>query len=332
MALKVGVIGLGDVSIVHLHAIKLNKKSELVAVCDIDESKRELVKDVNFYTNYKEMIEKENLDCVHICLPHYLHYPVTKDVANLGVDILLEKPLCLDTKEANKFKELSESIDTNICICLQNRYNKTTKYLQEAINSNEYGKVLGIKGLVAWDRPEEYYTLKPWRGSMKLAGGGAMINQSIHTLDLMQLFGGKIKSIKGRIDNFTDYDIEVEDTASACINFENDCRGIFFTTVAHKTNSSVEIEVIFENGEFTIKDSKLYKMLDGEKVEIIEDDKLSGTKHYYGASHFDLIDNYYNCLINDTKNYVHIEDAINSIKIIDAIRVSSKQDKIINWG
>ena len=187
MALRVGVIGLGDVSMIHLHSIKSSEKAELVAVCDIDETKSGLIENVNFYTDYIEMIQKEQLDCVHICLPHYLHYPVTKEVANLGVNVLLEKPLCLDTEEAEKFIELSDSIDTNICICLQNRYNNTVENLKEIINSDVYGKVIGIKGLVTWNRSKEYYTVKPWRGKMEFAGGGVMINQSVHTLDLMQL-------------------------------------------------------------------------------------------------------------------------------------------------
>ena len=329
MTLRVGIIGLGDISMIHLHAIKSSNNAELVAVCDIDETKRSLIENVNFYTDYIEMIQKEKLDCVHICLPHYLHYPVTKEVANLGVNVLLEKPLCLDTEEAENFKELSDKADTNICICLQNRYNNTVEKLKEIIDSGVYGKIVGIKGLVAWSRPKEYYTVKPWRGKMEFAGGGVMINQSVHTLDLMQLLGGKIESIKGNIDNFLDYDIEVEDTVNAVINFENGARGIFFATVANATNSSVEIEVVLENGMFIIKDSKLYRHIDGELIEIAEDERLSGSKHYYGASHGKLIDKYYECLLNNTKDYIHIEDAIPSIRMIDLIRYSSECGKKI---
>lgn len=331
MTLRVGIIGLGDISMIHLHAIKSSNNAELVAVCDIDETKSNLIENVNFYTDYIEMIKEEKLDCVHICLPHYLHYPVTKEVANLGVNVLLEKPLCLDTEEAENFKELSDKVDSNICICLQNRYNNTVEKLKDIIDSGVYGKVVGIKGLVAWSRPKDYYTVKPWRGQMESAGGGVMINQSVHTLDLMQLLGGKIKSIKGNIDNFLDYDIEVEDTVNAVVNFENGARGIFFATVANATNSSVEIEVVLENGIFTIKDSKLYRHIDGELIEIAEDERLSGSKHYYGASHGKLIDKYYECLLNNTKDYIHIEDSITSIRMIDLIRYSSECKKTILW-
>ena len=332
MALRVGVIGLGDVSMIHLHTIKSSEKAELVAVCYIDETKSSLIENVNFYTDYIEMIQKEKLDCVHICLPHYLHYSVTKEVANLGVNVLLEKPLCLDIEEAEQFMELSDSTDSNICICLQNRYNNTVEKLREIIASGVYGNVMGVKGLVAWNRPKDYYTVKPWRGKMSLAGGGVMINQAVHTLELIQLLGGKIESIKGNIDNFLNYDIEVEDTVNAIINFENGARGIFFATIANATNSSVEIEVVLENRMFSIKDSKLYRHIDGELIEIAEDERLSGAKHYYGASHGKLINRYYESLLNNTKDYIHIEDAIPSIRMIDSIRYSSQCGKTILWG
>ena len=146
--------------------------------------------------------------------------------------------------------------------------NNTVENLKEIINSDVYGKVIGIKGLVTWNRPKEYYTVKPWRGKMDLAGGGVMINQAVHTLDLMQLLGGKIESIKGNVDNFLDYDIEVEDTANAIINFENGAKGVFFATIANATNASVEIEVVLEKGMFSIKDSKLYRNIDGEYKDI----------------------------------------------------------------
>lgn len=332
MALRIGVIGLGDISVIHTNAIQLNKDAELVAVCDIDESKSNLVPNANFYTDYNEMIEKENLDCVHICLPHYLHYPVTKEVTSKNVNVLLEKPLCLNVDEVEKFNELDKKTDANICICLQNRYNHTVKTLLEIKESKKYGNIKAIKGIVAWSRPESYYIAKPWRGKMECSGGGVMINQAIHTIDLIQLLGGKIESIKGSISNLLSYDVEVEDTAIANISFKNGARGTFMSTIAYADNSSVEIEVIFESVRFVIKDSTLYKYENGTKEIVAKDKLFEGAKHYYGSSHAELISNYYKCLINNTDNYIRVSDASNSMKIIDSIRNSSKEDKIINWG
>ena len=100
------------------------------------------------------MVAEQKPDVVHNCLPHYLHFPVTKDLVEIGV-------------------------------CLQNRMNETTEELKKIIDSGEYGKIIGIRGFVPWRRGPEYYSVKPWRGTWKYAGGVSMINQSLHTLDLL---------------------------------------------------------------------------------------------------------------------------------------------------
>jgi predicted dehydrogenase len=234
--LKVAVIGLGDISRIHIPAIQANPNAELVAVCDLDESLKDTVPGANFYTDYHEMLEKENLDVVHNCLPHYLHYPVTKTCIEKGVNVFQEKPLGLNTSEGQALAKLEEEHrDVKLGVCLQNRYNESFEKLMEIVKSGEYGKVTGVKGLVAWYRPKAYYDVKPWRGKMEYAGGGSMINQSLHTLDLMQLVGGKMESIRGSVDQLLDYGIEVEDTASAHINFQNGARGLFF--ILKKVNS-----------------------------------------------------------------------------------------------
>lgn len=333
--LKVAVIGLGDISKIHIPAIQANPNARLVAVCDIDETLRNSVPNVNFYTDYHLMLEKESLDCVHVCLPHFLHYPATNACVEKGVHVFQEKPLSLNTEEGLALAKLEEEHkDVKICVCFQNRYNESFEMLQEIVGSGQYGKMIGIKGLVTWFRQKEYYDVKPWRGKMKDAGGGVMINQALHTIDQMQLLGGEIESIRGSIGQLLDYDIEVEDTATAHIEFKNGAKGLFFATNANAENSSVELQVIFENGKFTIKDSILTRVnANGRKEELIEDAKFPGTKFYYGASHVKLINHFYSCIAEDSKNYVHVKDALTSIKMIDAIRLSSeRKEKIVMEG
>ncbi|MGG3467214.1 Gfo/Idh/MocA family oxidoreductase [Neobacillus pocheonensis] len=329
--LKAALIGLGDISTIHLPAIKANPNVELIAVCDLDEGARNIVPEARFYTDYQEMLESEELDVVHICLPHYLHNPVTKTCVEKGVHVFLEKPLGLNTEEALEIVELEHNHpDIKICVCFQNRYNESFEMLQEIAQSGEYGKIVGIKGLVAWHRPKSYYDVKPWRGQMKYAGGGVMINQALHTMDLMQLLGGRIESIRGNVDQLLDYEIEVEDSASARIQFENGATGLFFATNANAVNSSVELQVIFEKGKFTIKDSILTRVNeDGMKEELVEDAKVPGTKFYYGASHKKLIHLFHQCIEDGTNNYVHAKDAAISIQMIDAIRKSSESKQTV---
>jgi len=329
--LKIAVIGLGDISKIHIPAIQANPNAELVAVCDLDESLRNTVPNVNFYSDYQEMLNKESLDCVHVCLPHYLHFPVTKVCVEKGVHVFQEKPLSLNTQEGLALAKLEEEYENvKICVCFQNRCNESFELLQEMIANGQFGKLIGIKGLVTWYRPKEYYDVKPWRGKMEHAGGGVMINQALHTIDLMQLLGGEIDSIRGSVDQLLAYGIEVEDTASAHIQFKNGAKGLFFATNANAENSSVELEVSFEKGKLSIKDSILTKINgDGKKEELIEDAKMPGTKFYYGASHIKLINQFYAAIINNSQNYVKVNDALTSIKMIDAIRQSSAEKRII---
>lgn len=324
--IRVAIIGLGDISQIHIQAIQIHPRAQLVAVCDIDSAHAHDVAHVTFYTNYHEMLQKESLDCVHICLPHYLHYPVTKACIEAGVHVFQEKPVALNYQEALQLLALEQKHPhTKICICLQNRFNETFKKLIELLRSKQYGDITGVKGIVTWHRPQQYYDAKPWRGKMAYAGGGAMINQSIHTLDLIQLIGGPVRTIKGHIDNLLDLEIEVEDTALAHIEFENGIQGLYYATTTYSSNSSVEIEVLTKQARFNIKDSILTCVdRDGKKVHLIEDTKLPGAKFYYGASHEKLIHHFYQALENQSDDYIHVQDALPSIRLIDQIRASSE--------
>ncbi|MBU8906342.1 Gfo/Idh/MocA family protein [Desertibacillus haloalkaliphilus] len=329
--LNIAVIGLGDISKIHIPAIQANRDARLVGVCDVDVTLRNEVEDVRFYTDYLDMLDKETLDCVHICLPHYLHYRVTKECVERGVHVFLEKPLARSAEEGMAIVDLEEAHkDVKICVSLQNRFNETFEKLQELIQSGQFGNVTGVKGLVTWFRPKSYYDTKPWRGLMKYSGGGVMINQAIHTLDLMQLIGGEIEQIRGSIDNLYDYGYEVEDTAVANIKFANEATGLFFATITNASNSSVELQVLLEKGKLTIKDSILTKAVNGgKKEEVIEDAKLSGAKFYYGASHAKLINHFYDCIENNCDDYIHAKDAQRSMEMISAIRRSSEINKEI---
>ncbi|MFA6694369.1 MAG: Gfo/Idh/MocA family oxidoreductase, partial [Bacillota bacterium] len=170
--LKVAVVGLGDVSGIHLAAINGSSNAELVAVCDIDKERQSAACNVNFYSDYQKMLEKESLDCVHVCLPHYLHLPVTKACVEKKVNVYLEKPLTKNVDEGLALIELAKKhSDVKVCVSLQNRLNDSFVELKRIVDSGELGKVLGVKGLVVWHRPKSYYDVKPWRGIMKYAGG-----------------------------------------------------------------------------------------------------------------------------------------------------------------
>lgn len=327
--IKTGIIGMGDIAPIHIEALNKTKNVKIIAACDIDESKKAVFKEAAFYTDYKEMMDKEELDCVHICLPHHLHVPVSVYCVEKGLNVFMEKPLGLNIDDCKDILEAANNSQAKLGICLQNRVNETTEKLMEIARTKNYGEIKGIKGLVAWHRPKSYFDEKPWRGKLETAGGGVMINQGIHTLDIMQLIGGEIEWVKGSVSSLLDYRVEVEDTAVANMKFKNGARGMFFSTNANIENSSIEIEVLFEKARFTIKGDKLYRT-DGNAMDLIaENIKLSGSKFYYGASHKKLINKFYKAIEEDSDDYIKIEEGLEAIRIIEAIKLSSNQNKEI---
>lgn len=327
--LKIAVIGLGDVSKVHLSSIQSNPNATLIAVSDIDESLHTVVSGVAFYTDYKKMLEREELDCVHICLPHHLHYEATKACVEKGIHVYLEKPLAHTIEEGRAIVKLEEQYpDVKVCVSLQNRLNDTFRVLEEELRSARYGDIIGIKGIVTWFRPKSYYHTKAWRGQKKYAGGGVLINQAIHTLDLIQLIGGEIESIRGKMSQLHDYNIDVEDTAVVNVRFVNGTKGLMIATTTNAVDSSIELEVICDHATFMIRKETLYKStIDEGENKLVADEQLQGEKFYYGSSHQKLINQFYQSVLEDNSNYIHAKEAIISLRMIDIIEKSSLEGK-----
>jgi predicted dehydrogenase len=335
------VIGLGVIGEVHVSAIKSLENTRLIAVCDTDVSKRELVPPgAAFYADFDEFLHKETPNVkeplaaqakvVHICLPHFLHYPVAKKAAEAGFNIFAEKPLAMNAKEGEAYCKLEKQFNVKICLCLQNRLNTTNETLYGILRGGEYGKIIGVRGSVAWHRSKEYYEAGPWRGIMAEAGGGCMINQAIHTMDLMQYFvGSPMVCIKGTIAQVLDYGIEVEDTAVGHIAFENGAQGLFTASVANYTDENVQISIRCEKADFILQDKKLIIIKDNKQEILAADSNEYAGKQVYGSSHAKLIDRFYQALEGKDVPYIHPEEGLPSLRMIDAIRKSSETGKAV---
>ncbi|MDR0731544.1 MAG: Gfo/Idh/MocA family oxidoreductase [Treponema sp.] len=329
--IRTAIIGLGVIGRVHIAAIESLQHAELVAVCDTDPSKKSVVPaGAVFYTDYGEMLERERPDVVHICLPHFLHYPAAKRAAESGCNIFAEKPLAMNGEEAAEYLKLEERYGVKICLCLQNRLNPSTETLCRLLRSGEYGALTGIRGSVAWYRSREYYEAGPWRGIMAQAGGGCMINQAIHTIDLMHYFAGSpVVTVRGSTAQILDYGLEVEDTAVGRFVFENGAVGLFTASVANYTDENVELSIRCEGGRFLIRDKKLFRLRGTDHELLAADDAEFTGKAVYGNSHVKLIDLFYRAVEAGGGWYIHPEEGLPSIRIIDAIRESAGTGKTV---
>ena len=195
---KVALVGCGSVSPNHFYALELLKNVTIVAICDKIAEKAEACNakyglTANIYTDYDEMLEKEELDAVHIMTPHFLHAPMTIKALEKNINVFLEKPMCINHKEICDMISAEKKSKAKVCVCFQNRFVTAVTKAKEIVDSD--GGAISAFGSVFWERTEEYYTGSDWRGSYATEGGGVMINQAIHTIDLICQFLGTPKKL-----------------------------------------------------------------------------------------------------------------------------------------
>ncbi len=316
---NVCVVGYGAIGALHASLLMNIDEACFYAVCDCDESRIKLCKekyDVVAYTDYLEMLEDENIDTVHICTPHYLHYEMVKHALEKGKGIVCEKPLAINSGEFESMLNLSGIEE--VAVIFQNRLNACVSKMKEIIDSEKLGKIKCVRGLVTWYRSPEYYTDSSWRGKWATEGGGVLINQTIHTVDLMGYLVGGFKSLQARMTNFSLQDvIEVEDTFVASYRMNNDAKAVFFATNSYLSNSSPDIEIVCEKGTLHYTDGMLIS--NGEII--CKDSLANGEKAYWGTSHGRLFYNYY-----ALGKHFTVFDTENTMKTVFAMYESAKTD------
>lgn len=330
--LGAAIIGCGAIGPIHAEAVANLSQGKLVAVVDPKKERRErlgIQYGCKAYETYEQALQNPEVKIIHICTPHYLHVPMAIKGILAGKHVLIEKPLGMNLKEVDEMKKvLLAHPQMYAGVIFQNRYNETSQKAKQMIEHHELGEILGLKGIVTWYRSESYYRESDWRGKWTTEGGGVLINQAIHTLDLLQWLGGKIKQIKGRVDTRSLQDvIEVEDTSEATFYYENKTRGIFYATNSYTDNSSVEIEIHGTQGKLTLREGQLIFSRDGKSHILEQDQGVKKGKPYWGSAHQKQIEDFYQCIINSKPYPISVREAGIAIEMIQGIYESHRTGK-----
>nr|WP_314458694.1 Gfo/Idh/MocA family oxidoreductase [uncultured Clostridium sp.] len=323
------VIGCGMISRNHLKALKNIDHAEIYAVCDIQKEKAEKAgKEYGarkIYEDYKKLISDPGVDVIHICTPHNLHGSMAEEALAAGKHVLCEKPMALTVTEARAMLAARESSGVQLGICFQNRYNEASVCLKQVMESGKLGTLLGARAQVTWNRNPDYYENSPWRGKWESEGGGVLINQAIHTLDLLQWLTCGIKKAEAGISTRRlKTVIEVEDTADILMTGEHGERLLFYATNCYVKNAPVELEIICSRGSLKLVGNQVVTESDG-RVE--KEDYTSGTvlgKDYWGSGHGELIRDFYDCIETGRPFPVSGEEALKMVKLLEAVYRSGK--------
>lgn len=332
--LGVAVIGCGAISSVHLKAVSANPSAQLLAVVDIDAALAEKTAQQygsSFYTDHHEMLKRDDIDVVHICTGHYLHAPMAVDALRAGKHVLTEKPMAENKAAAQTMLDAAEANpDVQLGVIFQNRYNPASIIMKKYAESEELGKLICMKGLVTWFRGAGYYATE-WKGKWATEGGGVLINQAIHTLDLLSWLGGEVASVKGTISTDSlESVIEVEDTAHAHLVFENGTTAIFYATNAYRTNSPVEVEMIFEKGKLYLRGDILVLEQNGTQTVLSEPVVNDlGEKSYWGVSHGAQIADFYDHIQAGKPFWLNGPEGYKAFRLVMDIYESSRTGKRI---
>lgn len=339
---KMGIIGYGNMGKSHTKNIMdgLIPNMELGAVCDIDENKLKGVKnlypDVPVFTDVEEMYKSGLIDSVLIATPHIDHPKYAIMGFEYGLNVLTEKPAGVYTKQVKEMNEAAAKSGKVFGIMYNQRTNPVYQRIKKLVEDGELGNIKRITWIItAWYRPQAYHDSSKWRSTWKDEGGGALINQNPHQLDLWQWMFGMPDKIYSKVSYGKYYDIEVEDEVVALFNYDNGTIGQYITSTG-ETPGTNRLEIACDMGKLIVE---------GRETLLFERNVISERKHneinrtpfgtpeYWkceipienapGEQHLGILKNFANAVLNGEKLLAPGEEGINGLTISNAIHMSS---------
>ncbi|MFA4886189.1 MAG: Gfo/Idh/MocA family oxidoreductase, partial [Desulfotomaculaceae bacterium] len=225
--IRFALAGCGEVADKHAAAISALDECELVAVYDCGQKIAERFAEryaVKAYSDYQKLLEDPGVDVVNICTPSGFHAAMGIAAAGAGKHVLVEKPMALSLEDADALIETCEKAGVKLGVVHQNRFKPAVLKLRKAMEEGLFGKVTHANATVRWNRNKEYYDRKPWRRT-KSMGGGVLLNQAIHNIDLLQWMMGKVISVFGYTTSCLNRTAG-EDVGIAVLRFENGVLGV----------------------------------------------------------------------------------------------------------
>ena len=339
---KVGyaVVGLG-IGMAHVAAVDSDDNARLVAVCDLKQEKLDEVAkshpDTLTYTSFDEMLKNPDIDIISICLPSGMHAEYSIKAMEAGKNVLIEKPVDITSAAAEKIIETQKRTHLKAGVIHQNRFNLNMRPIKEAIDSGKLGKIYLGTFEVKWYRAQSYYD-NGWHGTWSLDGGGSLINQAVHTVDIMQWLMGKPVSVFSKYGIFG-HNIETEDMTASIFTFENGATATFVSTTCAYPGICTSVKIYGTNGSVEADSDKLsrWSFMDAPEDEeknmlrkygrgngpLCAKDPSLRVGHSYQVS--DIIE----CVRTGREPVIKPEDAICAVRIIEAVYRSAKTGEVV---
>ena len=322
--LKIGIVGCGGIFTMHATSVAQLDNAKIVGVCDIKKDRADLAASkygCNAYYDYKDLIATEKPDVLHICVPHYMHPIITKYALLNGVNVLCEKPMAIKLEDAVENVNLAKEKGLKYGVIFQCRYNNSSRLVKENLDNGKLGKIISARVVLTWKRDDNYYANSDWKGTWDKEGGGVIIDQAIHSLDLANWFiNDEVVSIKASLHNRGHKNFEVEDTGEGFIRYKNGATLGFWAMNNYGIDEPIEIRLYCTNGKAVLSyDDATVTFNDGTTLSTkTESDGIEyeNGEDYFGFQHLRQIRDFYNSIESDTEPFISGEEALKIQRII----------------
>jgi predicted dehydrogenase len=345
---RIGLVGVGIMGSMHAHDLSTLPNTTLAAICDIDHERADRYAEqygVQGFYDYQDMLNQVDLDAVMIATPHYFHTPISIAALERGLNVMTEKPLAVHVKDGHKMIAAYEaacakatrehSKEPIFAIMFQLRTQGIWKKVKQILASGELGKLIRVTWLITdWFRTQSYYNNGGWRATWKGEGGGVLLNQCPHNLDLYQWFFGLPKKVAGFASIGKYHHIEVEDEVTGYFEHENGMVGHFITTTAESPGTN-RLEIVGENGKLTCEDGRMLLFRNQTSMlEFIQTspggfDRVPGKveeisyEETSGAGHSKVTTAFANAILNGTPLIARAPEGINGLTLGNSMMLSS---------
>lgn len=261
--IRLGIIGLGAQGNTYANFINENKVENVVigAICDIDPDKKALAAEkypnTPFYTDYIDLLESGDVDAIVTTVPHYLHTEIGKAALNRNIHALLEKPADIYAEKVKEISDLAASKpELTFGIFFNQRTNPLYQKVKSLIDEGEIGQIRRTNWIITtWWRPQAYYEQSSWRATWNGEGGGVLVNQAPHQIDLMQWLCGLPEKVYANVKYGYQRDLNVDDDVTAVLDYGNGATGVFITCT-HDVIGTDRLEITGDKGKILVEDSK----------------------------------------------------------------------------
>lgn len=321
---KIAIYGCGTIAEVHARAIAEGESCELFAVCDLNyEAARSFAKKhgVVTFPDLDGLLSSDEVDVVSICTPNGTHAPLAIRALLSGKHVILEKPMAISTAECDEIIDAASKSGRKITVISQMRTSPDVLGAKEIIESGKLGKIILAELNMRYFRPEEYFK-GSWRGTKKMDGGGALMNQGVHGVDLLSYLLGEAKSVSSIVRTLF-HNIEVEDTAVAALEFESGALGVITATTAAHPGFDREIKIYGTRGALELREDKLVRLIvDGKEHPCEEFVSVGGAGSnllldYTG--HKRQISSFVRAVRGERTSYVNEHDGRRAVSLIERI-------------